>query len=494
MQFATKPNPGKPLYLRPLLDRQVSEIIGQKGLLNELLRGFGSPLNIVVPNVLDENALRFHEVMRKHQVNGRLFFAHKPTQSSAVLRQAAANQMVNADVASVSELRHALGCGFSGTRLMATGPKSPEFLALCLQHEVVVNLDSIGELRQLLAIHKFLHMEKRCKVLLRVSGFDLSPLAKASRFGTPLKDVEDVLRLLKEAANEVDLIGFAFHLDTEAMDERLQAISKCLDLFDAAIDLGFTPKVLDIGGGFKINYLAYEEDWLDFTSAFQASILGNFPSLTWHNEGHGLWADQGVLRGTLNSKSYYEAFPGERFLDKLLNSQLPGTNGSTVAKAVANNMFELWIEPGKSLVDQVGFTVSRVLGVRQSSRGDDIVQLEMKRSDVTATDREEAFLDPIVLVGTPPHETLEPSPVFFAGHLCLENDLVLRRLTWIAKLPEPGDLVVFPNTGEYRTSLSSSPALMQPTAQTVAVVKDGERFVWFQDKNFSPVWRLLNGK
>ena len=54
--------------------------------------------------------------------------------------------------------------------------------------------------------------------------------------------------------------------------------------------------------------------------------------------------------------------------------------------------------------------------------------------------------------------------VYFAGNLCLESDLVYRHMTYLQKMPEPGDLVVFPNSAGYFMDFSASTSIMQPVA------------------------------
>ena len=62
----------------------------------------------------------------------------------------------------------------------------------------------------------------------------------------------------------------------------------------------------------------------------------------------------------------------------------------------------------------------------------------------------------------PPRGPAGPRPgVLFAGNLCLERDMIFTHLTFVDRLPEPGDIVAFVNTAAYQMDLSASAALMQ---------------------------------
>ena len=132
-----------------------------------------------------------------------------------------------------------------------------------------------------------------------------------------------------------------------------------------------------------------------------------------------------------------------------------------------------------------------------SSRGEPIVCLNMKRQDISFLDQE-IFVDPIIIekegTTTPTPQTEangELIGVYFAGNLCLESDLVYRHMTYIAKLPNPGDLVVFVNSAGYFMDFSASTSIMQPVAKKVAVMERNGEFTWMLDENYVPYWECL---
>lgn len=487
-----------PLVLTPRKSELVKRLLKQDELLRNLVAACGSPLNLLLPDQLAANLKSFSSVFQAHNLTGRLFFAHKSNQSSSLLQQLAVSD-VYADVSSLEELRHALACGFMGERLEATGPKSLEFLSLCLMHNLHINVDSLQELEDIQAVHALLGSGHKVRILLRLSGFhaDHTPvLKKESRFGIPFGALSQALDVVA-SGEAYELVGFSFHLDSVSLDERLVAIENCLSAFEEAVNRGLQPRVLNIGGGFRISYLERESDWNGYTSALKQAVLGIRPPLTWQHNYFGLSSEGGRLRGKLNSYAYFEPRPGSKFLDDLLNSELLGYKSMRVADALRENMIELWIEPGRAVLDQCGVTVARVSSVRSGSNGDTLIGLGMKRQDLCFLDQE-VFVDPVVVpkqskaspAGTAGTTEKQYQPVYFTGHLCLESDLIFRHQLFLSALPQPGDLVIFINTAAYMMDFSSSTSIMQPKARRVAVVEEGGQFVWMLDEQYSPVWRL----
>ncbi|HEY9678368.1 MAG TPA: hypothetical protein V6C76_10185 [Drouetiella sp.] len=219
------------------------------------------------------------------------------------------------------------------------------------------------------------------------------------------------------------------------------------------------------------------------------AALGARTPFTWQGNTFGLFPDKGVLRGSFNSYSFHDSSAGPAFLDEILCHHID-TADTTIASFIRENGIELWIEPGRALLDQVGITVARVNSLKESSKGDALVCLNMKRQDICFLDQE-IFLDPIVLYQHPPIHSDTAIGVYFAGNLCLESDLVTRHETTLKAMPQPGDLVVFPNTAGYFMDFSASEAIMHPIAKKIAVTKDKNEFSWCLDENYYPVHAKL---
>ena len=476
------------LALTPLLEGESRDFLNQKPeLVDLLLSALGSPLNLVFPDRVRTNLENFERVFSGHGLRNRIFFAHKCNRSDALVKELALTK-ASIDVSSVEELKHALACGFAASRIQSTGPKNQDFLALSLLHNTVISVDSLQELHQIVALKEHLGTQEKTRILLRVCGFrgdHINFKTKASRFGTPVDRTEEALVQMESHSEQLEFLGFSYHVDTVSIAEKALALENCLELIELSYDYGFEPTVVNIGGGFKVNYLEKEEDWNRYTTALKEAVLGARPFLTWHNGSYGLSARNGTLTGSLNIYNFYDPSTGPDFLNELLNFKLVNLNNATIASTLRENGIELWIEPGRSLIAQCGLTVARVIGLKESSDGDTLVLLDMKRQDVSFIDQE-LFLDPIILSN---HDTTSaplamPTPVYFAGNLCLESDLITKRQVFLERLPEPGDLAVFVNTAGYFMDFSASHSIMQPVAKKVAVYKEHDNFAWTLDEKY----------
>lgn len=480
------------LPLTPKVDKTIAQFINNPEKLFELSFALGSPLNIVFPELVHNNVEAFRSVFTKFGIQGKVFFAHKANQSKSIIARLA-TEKVGLDISSKNELAHALASGFEGHRLEATGPKNNDFLALAIQHGVTINVDSIHELHRLLSLRNILNIEKQTNILLRLSGFEAEHskfLNKGSRFGVPISELPTAFTILDEWRNQVKLCGFSFHLDTVSVIERAVAIENCIQIFDDAFAHGFEPYILNIGGGYKVNYLANEKEWNDYTSALKEAVLGTRSPITWQGNSFGLSSDKGKLRGNFNSYNYYDEQTGPNFLGELLNHKFANLGDQTAGTLLRDNMIELWIEPGRSLVDQTGITVARVNSIRTSSRGDTVVCLDMKRQDISFLDQE-IFVDPIIVYKESNQSEKGNYPVYFAGNLCLESDLIYRHLTYLSKMPEAGDLVVFTNTSGYFMDFSNTNSIMQPIGKKVAVCEHDGKYTWMFDDQYTTFWDVI---
>jgi diaminopimelate decarboxylase len=482
----------EPLYLRPRLSPQTASLLQEPGLLHSLVDALESPLNIVLPEQIAVNTANFQAVFTKHRLKGRVLFAHKATASSALLRRLA-NTGAGVDVASLGELRHALGCGFAPERIVATGPKSPQFLWLAARVGATVAVDSPGELDVLADLIRA-HALPRCRILLRLSGFSgpaVRVLARRSRFGIPMADLDSVLAQAARHSDVLDLTGVSYHLDTTSLTEKATALEGCLQALGACREHGMAPDVIDIGGGFGISYLAHREDWDTYTSELSAAVLGTRPSLTWSSHAYGLRNDKGTLRGSLAVYPSWRPAAGEHYLDELLSAPSSAAlGGRPLASLALEHLYDVHAEPGRALLDQCGLTLATVLEVRPSpdSSADLWVRLAAKADDI-ALEEHGVLLDPLLVPRPGGRGEIGGGPVgvYLFGHLCLETDLITRRTVHLPRAPRAGDVMAFVNTAAYCMDFHSSRSQRHPAARKVAAwVSDGS-WKWCLDEAYWPL-------
>ncbi|WP_082317535.1 Y4yA family PLP-dependent enzyme [Streptomyces sp. NRRL WC-3549] len=479
-----------PLYLDPKVEPPLTSLLDSPPFLHGLVDGLGSPLNVVLPDRVAENVSRFRSVYRRHHLEGEICFAHKANRSSALVRRLATTDAA-VDVASLDELQHALACGFTPDRIGATGPKEPEFLWLAARVGATVNVDGRGELEELAGLVRRYGLP-RAQVLLRLSDFTGSGVkvqSRRSRFGSPASELTGLLDASARHLDALEVTGVSYHLDTTSLEEKALALEGCVRAMDECRARGMRPRVIDIGGGFGVGYLADGAQWERYTTQLTLAAMGRRESLAWRDHTYGLSSEKGTVRGALELYPSHRPVAGAGYLDELLRSPAP-TLGRPLATLLLENLYDLCVEPGRALVDQCGVTLARVLEVRGEPDGTHVVRLAMNADDC-ALEEHGILLDPVLLRRDRRQEgTVAPSGpvgVYLHGNLCLESDLITRRLVFLPGLPAPGDLLAFPNTAGYCMDFNAHHAQRRPMARKVAAFQDTDGWQWRLDDQYWPI-------
>lgn len=466
----------------------IKRFLENKDMLLSLVDGMGSPLNIIFPDHIVDNINGFEKIYKDRHLRGHIFYTSKPNKSLALKRRATTTQ-AGLDVSSLGELKKGLAAGFHPSRIEATGPKSHEYLFLCVQQDVLINVDNIGELQQIIALHQSLSLSRKIRIMMRLDGFEETGIQFTKRdriFGVYEKDFSTLLDTLINHQDILDFYGFSFHLSASDFNKKIPAISQTLALTFQAIERGLSPKGINIGGGYRCNYVRSEDEWDDFMAALKTAAVHGTNHLTWDNGGMGYYSEDGVLKGRPRFADPSFDGTGADDLARLLDTPLPAFDNQTTASLLSDSMLELYIEPGRSALDQCGITAARVNGVKTSKHGENLILLDMNPSNINAT-MLPYMMDPIVISrnGTPP--TNEQS-VIYMGNLCLtQGNIIMQRKTKPATFPQIGDDVVFVNTAAYQMDFVETEFLQQRIAEKIAVTQTEENnFTWVKDELYTP--------
>ena len=450
-----------PPDLRPAVHPDAARLLADAGLVHDLLAAHGSPLNVVLPGVVPANlrSLRAAAGDARH----RIWFAHKAS-ASASLVAAARAAGAGVDVASAGEWASALAAGAAPADLLVTGPKGPQLVATAVAAGAVLNVDNLWELGEVVRCARSAPAPPR--VLLR-----LAPAGRVSRFGVPPAQWEEALAVLAAHAGAVDFLGPAFHVDSSDLRDRVAAVAACLDLVERALGAGLSPSVVDVGGGLRQVLLADPQGYDDFVGALKRGALGQGPAMGWDGDLFGLRVEGGAVVGTPTVHKYGNRVAGPRVLADLLSAALPGHGGRGVGAVLADNLLELWLEPGKAVVDQAGLTLATVRFVTTAAGGEQLVHCDLSRDRLCPADAE-VLADPVLLAGPdgpPVAAGGSPFTGFVAGPLCLERDVVCRHRVTLPRVPVPGDVLAFVNTAAYCMDLSAAQGLLHPRPERVAL-------------------------
>ncbi|MBZ9650919.1 type III PLP-dependent enzyme domain-containing protein [Psychroflexus montanilacus] len=458
--------------LSPLQSDWMLQLIGNKGLIDKLFETYGSPINIHhLPN-FDKNVSLFQEVFKRHHIPFKLFYARKANKSKSLVKRAEQNG-IGVDTASFRELQQALEAGVNPKRLVVTAAiKSKKLLKLAVENEVLVILDNQDECDLLSSIAKKLN--KQTPVGFRVSGFLVGSKKLYSRFGFDIDKVEFIISSNCKPKNKTHLnyTGLHFHLNAYSTQERGAALCQCLLLSEELKAKGFHTEFIDIGGGVLMNYLSDKTEWINFKEELKKAVKGEREELTFNNDGLGYQMIENKLEGDLATYPFYNENNSAIFIEKILNYQ-------NLSELLQDKAIEIRMELGRSLLDQVGLTLARVVFRKKDMYGRWLVGLEMNMSQLQSSSAD-FLLDPIYAF-----EIAEEDPVdaYFTGAYCLERDIVLKRKITLPHLPKVNDVIGFVNTAGYMMHFFETQAHLFELSVNLSLEEKKEHYEFKDFKN-----------
>jgi len=375
----------------------------------------GTPLVVYCEETIRAQA----DAYRRAAPEAVVVYGTKAFPNVAILRLLAGLGL-GADVASLGELRFARAAGVPGERLVVHGnEKSDDELAAAAEAGALVVLDAADEVERAAAAGVR-------SVLVRVTpGIEadtheaIRTAHHGSKFGLPPDDAVDAIARARNAG--LDVQGLHVHIGSQLLHLRAAAMTvDWLSLFAARCrsELGWTPALVDLGGGLGVRHVADEEP----------------PSI--------------------------EEFVGEivRSLERAWTLQdLP--------------LPRLVLEPGRSLVGRAGVTLYRVGAVKHASESTTYVAVDGGMSDNPRPQLYGARYSAVLA-----NRADEPPAGAYtvAGRHCESGDVLIDRV----ELPAPrrGDLLAVPATGAYTLAMSSS-YNAQPRPAAVLVTGGSARLI-----------------
>lgn len=433
--------------LTPITSDWMNEVFGNKSLLKNLLATYDSPVNLLHTKPFRHNFDLYQKVFEKHNLNHQVFFARKANTCKVFAKEANAAGF-GIDVASYNELKQCLELGCNPERLVLTAAIKPEKLVrLAIQNGVLMIVDNRDEFSLIQRLAS--ELNQKARIGIRVSGFLYNGKKLYSRFGFDIDKVKDLMLQTFSNASTTDLFdfeGFQFHLDGYSIKERATALFQLIHLIDELEEYHISTGFIDMGGGLLMNYLTSKNEWKTFWNQLKQSLLGKRKPITFRNNGLGYHIKNNTIEGTPNVYPYFNETPKEKFLDQILSTK--NEVGKTVASLLHEKNIELRIEPGRSLLDQCGLTITRVIHRKKDQENNWLVGLEMNRSQLFSSS-EDFLVDPVYIpihdIGKPE----KPESVYFTGGYCLEGDIILKRKIELPRLPEIGNIICFVNTAGY---------------------------------------------
>lgn len=382
----------------------------------DLVNRYQTPLFIYDEALIRTQCQRFHHTLKKYGLNYHISYACKAF-TCLHLAKILQEEKMGLDVVSIGELYTALKAGVNPAVIHFHGNNKTDFeLQYALEHSigcfVVDSIDEINRLNTLTVTYN-----KTINCLLRVTpGIEahthefITTGNTDSKFGLNI-DNGQALSGVKHILNteHLNLIGIHFHIGSQIFgtDGTRLAIAKIFNWFTILKEqLNYIPTVLNIGGGFGIRY-TNEDISYPIETALEEIIS--------------------ALK--IESKTHHIPLP------------------------------ELWLEPGRSIVGEAGYTFYTIGTIKDIPNVRKYVSIDGGMSDHIRTALYDAKYE-VALANRMLDD--KDDIVTFAGKCCESGDII----AYDIKVPTPklNDIAVVSCTGAYHYAMASNYNQMQKPA------------------------------
>ena len=343
--------------------------------------------------------------------NIHIHYAMKANSNLSLLR-IVAEQGLGVDIVSIGEMHRALSAGFDAQDIVfsGVGKTTAELTAAVLAGVGQFNLESKEELAVLITIAN--KHQQLVSALIRVNPEvtvdthqNITTGAKGNKFGV---NFDAVLPMLETAKHSpfIQINGLAMHIGSQIHTTApyLDAIAKIQTLISELKTQGYPLTQLDLGGGFGVQY----KDHQMFTS------------------------------NTGGSESDYLAF---------------SDFAQAIKSALSHWQGRISIEPGRSLVADIGVMVSEITYIKESQPTSFVV-LDAAMNDLMRPALYQAT-HALIPVQLPLQEHAQLNSYDVVGPICESTD-TFSKSTQLPNDLAAGDLMCFLYTGAYCAVMSNS--------------------------------------
>ena len=450
---------------------------------------FGLPLHIHYAPVIRDNTKAFQEVFKKRYPKGEVRFAAKANPHPLVFSQVIkAGEGV--DVASEYEAKGALLAGADPKHLDVNGnAKTDDFLRMAIGKDMVVICDSAEEFNLIAQLSK--EMNAKPRVLQRLAGFSLGQATQAgsftagawTKFGLNIKDINEFFPLPAKYPH-IDFQGFHVHIGSPIASLKPYRIvaGKMAEFSKALADRGMPCKMFNIGGGYPVNYLD-KKQWTTLLSRIRRgyeAAKANDPEKLWVWD-NGAAGYQDELTGEIDLEhwsgvQFYSEHPKEKMLDDLLAGDIEVDGATTTFAKALKDLGEptLVVEPGRSVVEDSGATLSRVAHVKKVDGVHDLIALEAGVVNFGDALEHTIPVNRWTLATDCGKKASAPFNAFIAGQLCFTGDLPSKYKIEFERRPERGDVLMTLDTGAYDPHFYAANTNAFPRPARVIVQENGD--------------------
>ncbi|ADL52814.1 diaminopimelate decarboxylase family protein [Clostridium cellulovorans] len=428
--------------------------------IDELEQKYGMPLHILFGKKIEENIMEFRNALNNNYTNSKICFAVKSSCSIGVLR--IINKLgCGVDVSSYNEFKFAEIAEIPYDRMVFNGNcKTDEIIELAITKDILINVDSVYEFERILEISK--NINKKAKVLIRLSGLKVDKATDEciytsgewTKFGINYLEAKELLTNNSVYHQYIDVYGFQVHIGSQIgyYEAYINAIEKIVKLSEELAHIGNFMRIINIGGGFPINYVDKVE-WEQFQKSMAYKGEENSNCFIWKNEK----ADYKV------NELFYTDYEKSKMLEKVLNTYINYKDSSKKIKDVLKEIGEpeLIIEPGRSIVGDAGITIAKVNGIKKVN-GNNLLVVEMGNVNYAGSVIHNLFNCWDLFKDYSNVDSNEEFSAFICGNLCYNGDMISNYKIKFDREPKRGEYVITYDVGGTESHFFASNANMNP--------------------------------
>lgn len=404
----------------------------------DLVKTYHTPLYVMDESKIRSQCQMFKKHFNSDHIETETIYASKAFLSLAMC-ELVDSEGLSLDVVSGGELYTAHQAGFPMHKIYFHGNnKSLEELKLAIEYQVGTIV--VDHRHELLTLVNLIPKNQKINVMLRVNpGIEahtheyIRTTHHDSKFGLSIYD-ESTLDLIKEINQYKSLVfrGFHSHIGSQIFEEQSfieHAQTVLTYISDVFLKTGIVVEEMNLGGGFGAKYTAEDKP-----------------------------------------------FDLESFLPTLLERI-----GET-SKKLRIKVPKVFIEPGRSIVAEAGYTLYTVGGTKKTTSGKQYVFIDGSMADHMRTALYQAKYDAVI--ANKLNDEANTSYTV-AGKACESGDIIIKDV----KLPKPevNDILAVKTTGAYHYSMSSN--YNRLTRPAVVFVKDGKSKLIVQRETYQDLIR-----
>lgn len=399
---------------KPIMHPLVQSYLDQVD-ISSITAHYTRPVNVLFPQIFSLNVEHINALLDGEMIDYTIYFANKATKAD-IFVHTAKEMWIWIDVSSYQELQDPVQMWYKPENILANGPKDLLFLKLCLEQNVMISVDSLGEIQKILD----LSVVSTAKLLLRIRP---PQHIATSRFGITKQELLANEDLIIRLHNSYTIYWLNFHIDSINLEDKQMMINHLITVRERLMNKGILIKQLGIWWWFGVQYT------------------------------QTMWPAQHSREYPQPPKLYWMSV-----LDELLHTEV--ADWFDFKTYIRETMSTLHIEPWRRVLNNCWVCIHHVID---------------KKNDALFIDGNIYSL--WAIAQDMPHDPL-PYPIhkqfsetlqsyYIYGNLCLENDKIFNRPILLPENIDIWDIVMFYNTAWYFSDFSDAEPIKHNERKTI---------------------------